>query len=290
MAVFSLLRDTWEPVVSRLERMVRKVAGELPIDTDWSQSIKGSWYVHPRQHGLELVFLASAFGCAASYFFTKALGPGTLNYKLLSSFVPPLPASWTEKAVLGSLVGSLGITLAHKLIRGHGLFMLQPCHMSALLLISVMSAPEKMISKVLFNVYLHTQFGGYAALAFPDTRDHRLFLETFNFFAEHILILAAPIYMIYSRRYPVLPPSPSMALLSFFIYGFFHTPLLHACALKSGLNLNYLFAPPPVKILVKLGPLYRPAMYCTALVAMFATRYLLVGGIMSVLPRKALLM
>lgn len=121
--------------------------------------------------------------------------------------------------------------------------------------------------------------------------------------------------MIYSRRYPVLPPSPSMALLSFFIYGFFHTPLLHACALKSGLNLNYLFAPPPgesslfglcmgqlftidqltfgnylVKILVKLGPLYRPAMYCTALVAMFATRYLLVGGIMSVLPRKALLM
>lgn len=131
---------------------------------------------------------------------------------------------------------------------------------------------------------------------------------------EHILILAAPIYMIYSRRYPVLPPSPSMALLSFFIYGFFHTPLLHACALKSGLNLNYLFAPPPgesslfvlawvnflphtdqltwylVKILVKLGPLYRPAMYCTALVAMFATRYLLVGGIMSVLPRKALLM
>lgn len=45
-----------------------------------------------------------------------------------------------------------------------------------------------------------------------------------------------------------------------------------------------------MKILVKLGPLYRPAMYCTALVAMFATRYLLVGGIMSVLPRKALLM
>lgn len=94
-----------------------------------------------------------------------------------------MPASWTEKAVLGSLVTSLGITLAHKLIRGHALFMLQPCHMSALLLISVMSAPEKMISKVLFNVYLHTQFGGYAALAFPDTRDHRLFLETFNFFA-----------------------------------------------------------------------------------------------------------
>lgn len=67
---------------------------------------------------------------------------------------------------------------------------------------------------------------------------------------EHILILAAPIYMMYSGRYLVLPPSPNMALLSFFVYGFFHSPLLHTCALKSGLNLNYLFTPPPGALFV----------------------------------------
>ncbi|KAI9319189.1 TMEM164 family-domain-containing protein [Dichotomocladium elegans] len=248
MAVISILRHTWEPVVNRLERLVRKVAGDLPTDNDWTQSTKGSWYVHPRQHAIEIVFLASAFGCAAGYFFNKTLGPGTLNFKLLSSFVPPVPASWAEKALLGSLIGSLGITFVHKKIRKQTLFMLQPCHMNALLLISVLSAPEKMISKVLFNFYLHTQWGGYAALAFPDLRDHKMFLETFNFFAEHILILVAPIYMIYSRRYLVLPASPNMAMLSFFLYGLFHTPFLHACALRSGLNLNYLFAPPPCKL------------------------------------------
>ncbi|KAI9252875.1 TMEM164 family-domain-containing protein [Phascolomyces articulosus] len=245
--VISLLRNVWDPVANRLERLVRKIAVELPIDNDWSQSIKGSWYVHPRQHAIEIVFLSSAFASAASYFFMRALGPDTLNFKLLTSFIPTTPASWTEKLLLGSLIGSLGLTLTHKLIRGTGLFMLQPCHMGALLLISVMSAPEKLVSKILFNIYLHTQWGGYAALAFPDLRGHDLFLETFNFFAEHALILVAPIYMIYSGRYLVLPASPNMALLSFFVYGFFHSPLLHTCALRSGLNLNYLFAPPPSK-------------------------------------------
>lgn len=236
------------------------------MTTQSINSNPGTRYVHPRQHGVELVFLSTTFICASSYFLLRTLAPGSLNYTLLTTFVPPCPPTLTEKILFGSLVGSLGLTLTHKLLRGTGLFMLQPCHMSALLLITVMSAPERTLSKILFNIYLHTQWGGYAALAFPDLRDHHLFLETFNFFAgkvapstnrtrqlltlsflfaEHILILAAPIYMIYSGRYLVLPPSPSMALLSFFVYGFFHTPLLHTCALKSGLNLNYLFAPPP---------------------------------------------
>lgn len=43
MAVLSLLRDTWDPVAARLEKWVRRVAADLPVDTDWSQSTKGSW-------------------------------------------------------------------------------------------------------------------------------------------------------------------------------------------------------------------------------------------------------
>ncbi|ORZ01440.1 transmembrane protein [Syncephalastrum racemosum] len=246
MAVLSLLRDTWDPVAARLEKWVRRVAADLPVDTDWSQSTKGSWFVHPRQHAIEVVFLSSAFACASSYFLFKTFNPTTLNYKLLTTFVPPFKASMAEKALLASLTASLGVTLTHKLVRGNQLFMLQPCHMSALLLIFCMANPQLTVSHVLFNIYLHTQWGALAALLFPDLRGHDLFLETFNFFAEHILILAAPIYMIYSRRYVVLPASPNLALLSFCVYGFFHSPLLHACALRTGLNLNYLFAPPPI--------------------------------------------
>jgi hypothetical protein len=104
-------------------------------------------------------------------------------------------------------------------------------------------------------------------LIFPDLRDHYLIGETTNFFAgkssyhwqewdwvdlykiiEHILILLAPAYMIYSGRYLVLPTSKNMALLSFFVYSFFHSPVLHLCALRWNQNLNYLFSPPPSKL------------------------------------------
>lgn len=43
MAVVSLLRNAWDPFACRLERLIRTVAVDLPIDTDWSQSTKGSW-------------------------------------------------------------------------------------------------------------------------------------------------------------------------------------------------------------------------------------------------------
>jgi hypothetical protein len=41
-----------------------------------------------------------------------------------------------------------------------------------------------------------------------------------------------------------------------------------------------------VKLLFRVGKGYRIALYCTALAAMFATRYALVEGILSILPRK----
>lgn len=70
-----------------------------------------------------------------------------------------------------------------------------------------------------------------------------------NVNAEHILLLVVPVYMIYSRRYVVLPKSREILLLSFFSYSFFHTPLLHLISLVSGYNLNYMWAPPPSKVL-----------------------------------------
>ncbi|CAO3634330.1 unnamed protein product [Cunninghamella blakesleeana] len=290
MAVISSLKHIWwDPFANRLEKWIRRIAVELPEETDWKQSINGSWYIHPRQHGLEMVFLSSTFAIATYYFYNKALGPGTFNRYLLSNFTPPNRSTFMEKTVLVSLIASLGLTLTHKIKRKSTLFMLQPCHMSAALLIFTMSYPDKQspIPHILFNIYLYTNWGAIAALLFPDLRDHTLIGETFNFFAEHILILLAPVYMMYSKRYLVLPASVDMGLFSFFLYSFFHSPLLHICALRSGLNLNYLFTPPPIKFLLKLGSKYRLALYGTALVAMFTTRYGLVNGILKLLPQQS---
>lgn len=115
------------------------------------------------------------------------------------------------------------------------------------------------------------------------------------------MLLVIPIYMIYSRRYVVLPKSKEILFLSFFSYSFFHTPLLHTISLISGFNLNYMFAPPPskylvyfisantntliVKILLQLGPLYRIVMYGVAFVFKFVTRFICVETILAIMPR-----
>ncbi|OBZ86323.1 hypothetical protein A0J61_05624 [Choanephora cucurbitarum] len=189
-----------------------------------------------------------------------------------------------------SLVCSLLLTLTHKIVRGRVWFMMQPCHASGLLLLLALVYPNKQspYPHIIFNIYLHLQWGALAALAFPDLREHSMVGETFNFFAEHILLLVVPVYMIYSRRYVVLPKSEDMLYLSFFSYAFFHTPVLHLTSLVSGLNLNYMFAPPPIKILLDLGPLYRIVMYGAAFLFKFITRFIAVELILILMPRKKL--
>ncbi|EPB84092.1 hypothetical protein HMPREF1544_09152 [Mucor circinelloides 1006PhL] len=279
-----------ETLLLRLESWVKAIAADVPVETDWAQSSFGSWYNEPRQHGLELLFLASFWGFATYIMFSRLLKPGTKNYKLLTEFQVPCRASLTERGMTLSLICSLLLTLTHKIIRNRVWFMMQPCHMSGVLLLFTLVYPNKRspIPHIFFNIYLHLQWGALAALAFPDLREHTMIGETFNFFAEHILLLVVPVYMIYSRRYVVLPKSKEILFLSFFSYSFFHTPLLHLISLVSGYNLNYMWAPPPIKFLLDLGPFYRIVMFGAAFVFKFVTRFIFVETALTLMPRKKL--
>jgi hypothetical protein len=115
----------------------------------------------------------------------KVTNPSNLAWKLLTSFKPKGPATKTEVALTAALIGSFAVTLIHKIKRRNKLFLLQPCHMSAALLLLNLLNPNKsaIIPNLLFNIYLHTQWGAIAALIFPDLRDHYLIGETTNFFA-----------------------------------------------------------------------------------------------------------
>ncbi|KAI9487687.1 MAG: TMEM164 family-domain-containing protein [Benjaminiella poitrasii] len=284
----SLLLNLLEPSVLKVESWISAIAADVPVETDWAQSSFGSWYNKPRQHALELMFLASLYAFATFMYFRRLLRPGTETYKRLTQFRPPCRASLSERGMTLALICSLLLTLTHKIIRNRVWFMLQPCHMSGVLLLFTLVYPNKSspIPHVFFNIYLHLQWGALAALAFPDLREHSMIGETFNFFAEHVLLLVVPVYMIYSRRYVVLPKSKEVLFLSFFSYSFFHTPLLHLTSLISGFNLNYMWAPPPIKILLRLGPLYRVVMYGVAFVFKFVTRFICVEAILMLMPLK----
>lgn len=82
-------------------------------------------------------------------------------------------------------------------------------------------------------------------------------LENFRSFTnnhygvEHSLILIVPMYLISNPRYVTIPPSLDMALFSFFLYAFYHSPVLHLFSLWSGYNLNYSLVPPARKWILK---------------------------------------
>ncbi|KAI8050055.1 hypothetical protein BDF21DRAFT_351193 [Thamnidium elegans] len=185
MAVLSVLNKPLTPLYNGLEKWIRSIAKDLPEETDWTDSTKGSWYLHPRQHGIEFLILSTGFSAASYYYLTKILDPSSITWKALNSFKPVGPATNTEKILIASLLGSFGLTATHKVMRKNKLFMLQPCHMSAALLLITLANPNKssIVTNLLFNIYLHTQWGAIGALAFPDLRDHYLVGETFNFFA-----------------------------------------------------------------------------------------------------------
>lgn len=175
-------------------------------------------YLQPRQHGIELLFLSSGFTAASIYYLKKVLDPKSLSFQLLSNFKPKGDRTITEKLLIASLLGSFTVTVIHKILRKNKLFMLQPCHMSAsLLLLTLLTRSNnnptiRAATDLLFNIYLHTQWGGYAALVFPDTRDHYLKGETFNFFAGNFIIAFICNCIITRSKYRTCPNCSSTYL------------------------------------------------------------------------------
>ncbi|KAF9107584.1 hypothetical protein BGX29_005943 [Mortierella sp. GBA35] len=269
----------------RMGDWLLNVAAEMPFETDWNSSLNGSWYLSPRRHTVEFVIYNALFLYTVRYFYRRALFPGSPISKLFAAYVPPAKKSKIEISVMVILTTSLLITVYQKWARGGLLYLLQPCHMSAMLLISILAGPkEKKWPHLLLNIYFHIMWGTMLALLSPDLRDYDLYFEVENFFIEHLLLLFAPVYMIWSNRYVIWPFSMDVALMSFSLFALYHSAILSTMALIKGQNLNYLLMPPPGP-LQAFGKWYRPVMYMFC-VLLTMTRYVLVEVVIQLLPRR----
>jgi hypothetical protein len=45
MAVLSILNRPFTPLYNGLEKWIRSIAKDVPEETDWEDSTKGSWYI-----------------------------------------------------------------------------------------------------------------------------------------------------------------------------------------------------------------------------------------------------
>ncbi|KAG0371281.1 TMEM164 family-domain-containing protein [Gamsiella multidivaricata] len=263
------------------------VAAEMPFETDWESSLQGSWYLSPRRHTVEFLIYNVVFFQTARYFYHRALSPGSPISKMFASYEPPLKKSKIEIAVMATLAISLMITVVQKWFRGGMIFLLQPCHMSAMMLIIILAGPKsKKWPHILLNVYFHIMWGTMLALLSPDLRDYDLFFEIENFYIEHYLLLFVPFYMIWSNRYVIWPVSIDVAFMSFSLFALYHSFILSSMALLRGQNLNYLLMPPPGP-LQAFGKWYRPVMYAFC-VFLTMSRYFLIEFVIQILPRRSI--
>ncbi|RUS26906.1 hypothetical protein BC938DRAFT_483964 [Jimgerdemannia flammicorona] len=167
LAANSTSSSVWDLCVPILDKWIRSISIDMPEETDWASSVGGSWFLSPARHGAELIVLSSLLGTLLWIFGQKIFQEGNPHSKLLTTFSPPRPPSTTERILVGTLVVSLLVTTVHKIIRGTSIYLLQPCHMSALILIIAMSWPSKAspVPHLLLNIYLHTAWCGLSALA-----------------------------------------------------------------------------------------------------------------------------
>ncbi|OAD73051.1 hypothetical protein PHYBLDRAFT_169308 [Phycomyces blakesleeanus NRRL 1555(-)] len=276
-------RSMISTIVSVLETWALRQKGD--------EVLLATWYPDLKYHAVELTFIPVLMFMLLIYSAWKLVRSKTSYESLLLAFDPPKETSLEEKISLGILIGSWTMTFVQRWIKSDLLHLLLPCFMSQILLIIVILYPNKrsVIPTMLFNIYLYTQWGGLAALLFPDLRDHILPGETINFVIEHLIILIAPLFLIKSGRYLILPSSRDVYMFSFAIYIMYNCPFVQCLGLFLDINLNYLQVPPPAPIIEIMGPYYRPALYVIAAINMYITRYILVDGVIPLLQKDSIL-
>ncbi|KAK9701974.1 hypothetical protein K7432_011464 [Basidiobolus ranarum] len=266
----------FEPLVE----FTKSISSDMPLETDWSSGNAGSWFLSPRQHTIEFLAYTIVYSLAAAYFYNRGF-----RYAKISVLSEDSSRTLGETLLLFGLILSFVLVSIHKLVTDNVIFLLQPCHVSLLLLIIVLVYPKsRRFPHVLFNVYLNIMWGTIMALLFPDYRSFTVFLEVENFHLEHWIILLSPLYIFYTRKVAVWRPSVSMTLAAYCFYGIYNGTILLPLSLIYGQNVNYHLTP-PVQLLPIFGKYYRLGMNFVCLPVTFLMRWVFVSLAFKLTPR-----
>jgi hypothetical protein len=174
---------------------------------------------------------------------------------LMATKSVPEEASTFERRVSIVVLLSYLLTLYYKVKTRRGLFILNPCHMSALFLVYLLFAKSTRMNRIIHGVWCSWIYGAIMALIFPHLAGIEQF-EVVLYYYEHLAI--APIgYLILSRRYGFMRPTVRNQM------GLFSIKVLYQCLALAPLsrltmvNLNFSLCHSPADGLFKYyGPYY----------------------------------
>lgn len=143
-----------------------------------------------------------------------------------------------------------GMEISYKLATKQLAFLLNPCHVISVLEIYLLAAlPWAATSRLadgLFKCILHWFHGPLVALIFPVTNTRILPMESEVYWAQHILLVLVPLYLLLCTRGCYSAPQPldfAWIALAYGIWGLFHWCVLQATAILTLANLGNMLCP-----------------------------------------------
>lgn len=273
--MISWLYAATDRIVTATERMLIQVAA-VPPSAGGAYTHDSAntfvWYLSPRQHAIELL-LFNLIALPVIWALARQPAPVWLAKRT------PKAGSWFRRAdmALGIVAVTTWLsTFLYKVLTERMVYMLQPCHLSNMVLIWLVfigpTASRRWATLVL-GMYLEMWFGSAAALAMPDLRGLDLPLEKVNFMVQHVMLTFAPFYLL-ARRPVDITLSLRVVTLNFVLFAAVHWNLYGVVNIVAGSNVNYM-AQPPMGFGELVGTMYRPIILASCYVVILITRFII---------------
>jgi len=233
-----------------LDLLASKLGSNFPLAGEPAKF----WYLSPKQHIIETIIANVGFISlilVALYIRKKQNFPKCpgIDYEddddddHAANNIQNLPF-WG--LVLRTLLSACFIITSYHKYMGQKLgYMLMPCHFATLCYLYSMYTTNYRRANTMFNIAIHFMFFTVLALALPDFTHFSLFGEVFNFWAHHWILLIVPLYLLVSGHYIIDQRDSYYFLLAVGLGGLVHFDIQAPAGFLSGLNVNYLFWPPP---------------------------------------------
>lgn len=152
-----------------------------------------------------------------------------------------------------------GMEIGFKFASRTVIYLLNPCHVTTLIQIYLLSAPPSKTVTALFRIHLNLLNGPLLAFLFPETASRKIFAEAALYWIQHGMMFVIPYYLLrVGGPYNIEPFWDfNWAIFSYCLNLLYHFIVLQVIAIPAQVNLNHMLCP---AILDPFdGPWYRVA-------------------------------
>lgn len=156
----------------------------------------------PRNTGFECVnYLTTTRHIAESLILIPV---AIVIFKFGMSKLPPLQINYsgTDRIVFGkqllliTMTALLGLEMGFKLCTRTAIYILNPCHVTSMLQVYLLSAKPSKWTTTLFRIHINYLNGPLLAFLFPEHESRKITFELPTYYIQHGLMFVIPVYLL----------------------------------------------------------------------------------------------